>query len=56
MKSFRKVFVSSEIDVPLERIMFFDDTRSNVEAALALGMPAVHVRSLDDVKKSIAAL
>jgi putative hydrolase of the HAD superfamily len=73
MKSFRKVFVSSEmglrkpeaaafaaisreIGVPLERIMFFDDTRSNVEAALAIGMPAVLVRSIDDVQKAIAAI
>lgn len=73
LKSFRKVFVSSEmglrkpeaaafaaiareIGVPVERIMFFDDTRANVEAALAIGMPAVLVRSIDDVKKALGAL
>jgi HAD superfamily hydrolase (TIGR01509 family) len=48
--------ISREIGVPLERIMFFDDTRVNVEGALAIGMPAVLVRSIDDVKKAIAAI
>lgn len=73
LKSFRKVFVSSEmglrkpepaafaaisreIDMPLERILFFDDTRANVDAAASLGMPVVHVRSLADIAKGIAAL
>jgi FMN phosphatase YigB (HAD superfamily) len=40
----------------LERILFFDDTRVNVDAAAALGMPAVHVRSLADIADRIAAL
>jgi putative hydrolase of the HAD superfamily len=48
--------IAAAIDVPLERILFFDDTRANVEGARAVGMPAVHVRSLDDVAKAIAAL
>ena len=73
LKSFRKVFVSSEmglrkpeagafaaisreIGVPLARIMFFDDTRANVDGARAIGMPAVHVRSLDDINEAVAAL
>ena len=73
LKSFRKVFISSEmglrkpeaaafkaisreINVPLERIMFFDDTLANVEGARAIGMQAILVRSLEDVKKAIAAL
>jgi FMN phosphatase YigB (HAD superfamily) len=36
--------------------MFFDDTRANVEAALAIGMPAVLVRSIDDVKKALGEI
>jgi FMN phosphatase YigB (HAD superfamily) len=48
--------IAREIGVPVERIMFFDDTRANVEAALAIGMPAVLVRSIDDVKKALGAL
>jgi glucose-1-phosphatase len=47
--------ISEEIGVPLERILFFDDTPVNVEAAAAIGMPAVHVRSIDDVRKAVAA-
>jgi HAD superfamily hydrolase (TIGR01509 family) len=73
LKSFRKVFISSEmglrkpeaaafaaisneIGVPLDRILFFDDTRANVDGALAVGMPAVHVRSIDDVRSALSAL
>ena len=35
--------IATAIGVPLERILFFDDTRLNVEGALAVGMQAVHV-------------
>ena len=48
--------IAAAIDVPLDRILFFDDTRENVESALALGMPAVHVRSLADVAKAVAGV
>jgi len=48
--------IASEIGVPLERILFFDDTRVNVEGALAIGVQAVLVRSIDDVKKAVAEL
>ena len=48
--------IASAIDVPLERILFFDDTRANADAARAVGMQAVHVRSLADIAKGIAAL
>ena len=41
--------VAREIGVPLERILFFDDTESNVEGAREVGMKAVLVRSEDDV-------
>jgi glucose-1-phosphatase len=73
LKSFRKVFVSSEmglrkpeaaafaaiareIGVPVERIMFFDDTHANLEAALGIGMLAVLVRSIYDVKKALGEI
>ena len=48
--------IADEIGVPLERILFFDDTLTNVEGALAVGMPAVHVRSLDDIARAIDRL
>ena len=48
--------IASEIGVPLERILFFDDTRVNVEGALAIGMQAVLVRSIADVEQAVAAL
>ena len=48
--------VAQAIDVPPERILFFDDTLSNVEGALAVGMQAVHVKSLADTERAIARL
>jgi glucose-1-phosphatase len=48
--------ISAAIDVPLERILFFDDTLANVEGARAVGMPAVHVRSLADIARAIDRL
>ncbi|QXC60698.1 HAD family phosphatase [Aquihabitans sp. G128] len=48
--------VADEVGVPLERILFFDDTAENVDAARALGMPAVLVRSPADVTDALAAL
>ena len=46
--------IARTIDIPLERILFFDDTRANVDGALAVGMQAVHVRSLADIKNALA--
>ena len=46
--------IAAAINVPLERILFFDDTRANVDGALAVGMQAVHVRSLADIKNALA--
>jgi len=48
--------IAREVGVPLERILFFDDTLANVEGARAIGMPAVHVRSIDDVSKAVAEI
>jgi putative hydrolase of the HAD superfamily len=48
--------IASAIGVRLEGILFFDDTRANVDGARALGMPAVLVRSPADVADALAAL
>jgi len=48
--------IASAIGIPLERILFFDDTLANVEGARALGMPAVLVRSPAHVADALAAL
>jgi glucose-1-phosphatase len=45
--------IAREIGVPPERILFFDDTLSNVEAARALGMPSVLVRRPEDVRLAV---
>lgn len=41
--------IAREIGVPLERILFFDDTEANVAGARAAGLQAVHVRTPQDV-------
>lgn len=46
--------IADEIGVPLGRILFFDDTLENVEGARTVGMPVVHVRSMDDVETAVA--
>lgn len=45
--------VAREIGLPLEAILFFDDTESNVLGARAAGMPAVHVRAPEDVRRAV---
>ena len=45
--------VAQAIDVPPERILFFDDTPANVVGALAIGMQAVHVGSLGDIESAL---
>jgi putative hydrolase of the HAD superfamily len=45
--------ISREIGVPLERILFFDDTAANVEGAKVVGMQAVLVRSPRDVESAL---
>ena len=47
--------VAQAIDVPPERILFFDDTPANVAGALAIGMQAVHVGSIADIESAIRA-
>ncbi len=48
--------IAREIGVPMGRILFFDDTAENVDAALALGMQAVLVRGTGDVRAALAEL
>lgn len=45
--------VAGEIGAPLGRILFFDDTAANITAARELGMPAVLVRSPEDVHAAV---
>jgi HAD superfamily hydrolase (TIGR01509 family) len=45
--------VAHEIGVPLGAILFFDDTMENIEGARAAGMPAVHVKSPQDVRDAL---
>ena len=46
--------IARAIGVPLERILFFDDTLENVEGARAAGVPTVWVRSPADVESAVA--
>jgi len=48
--------IAAVIGVPLDRILFFDDTLANVEGARSIGMAAVLVRSPADVSEALAAL
>lgn len=45
--------VAREIGAPPHRILFFDDSPLNVEGARAIGMPAVLVRTPDDVRVAV---
>jgi glucose-1-phosphatase len=45
--------IAREVRVDPSRLLFFDDTRQNVEGALAAGLPAVHVRSPQDVEDAL---
>ena len=45
--------IAREIGVPVHRILFFDDSPANVEGARAIGMPAVLVRSPEDVSAAV---
>jgi putative hydrolase of the HAD superfamily len=45
--------ISREIGVPLENILFFDDTLENVEGARRAGLQAVHVKGPQDVRDAL---
>jgi putative hydrolase of the HAD superfamily len=46
--------VAQAMDVPPERILFFDDSLDNVKGALAVGMQAVQVLSIADISGALA--
>jgi putative hydrolase of the HAD superfamily len=48
-------FVLREIGVPAPEVLLFDDLPANVEAAQALGLQAVLVRSPADVRQALLA-
>ena len=45
--------IAREVRVDPSRLLFFDDTKQNVEGALVAGLPAVHVRSPQDVEDAL---
>ncbi|HEX7465210.1 MAG TPA: HAD family phosphatase [Usitatibacter sp.] len=45
--------IAHAIGVPLDRILFFDDTMENVEGARAAGLRTVHVRTPQDVEDAL---
>lgn len=45
--------IAREVGVPAGRILFFDDTRENVDGALAAGLQSVHVRDPQDVVRAL---
>ncbi len=49
-------YIAAEIGVPLPNILFFDDTAENVLAARALGMQAVQVAGVDQLRSALARL
>lgn len=53
-ESFRTI--ARGIGVPLQNILFFDDTEENVEGAISMGMQTVHVRAISDIEKAVAVL
>jgi putative hydrolase of the HAD superfamily len=48
--------VAAAMGVAVSQIAFFDDSPENVEGARAIGMRAVHVRSLADVETSLKSI
>jgi len=46
-------YVAEQIDVDLERILFFDDSPENVVGAQECGMPAVLVRNTNDIRSAL---
>ncbi|TFH49843.1 MAG: HAD family phosphatase [Lysobacterales bacterium] len=47
--------VAAAIGAEPERVLFFDDTLENVEGARGVGMSAVQVRSIIDIRTKVAA-
>lgn len=49
-------YVAEAIGKPPASILFFDDSAENVDGARAVGMPAVHVRTMQDIIDVLARL
>jgi HAD superfamily hydrolase (TIGR01509 family) len=47
--------ISVRTGIPLTRMVFFDDTEEHVRGARAIGLRAVHVRSVADVETALNA-
>ncbi len=48
-------YAAARMGVAVDRILFFDDSRENVDGARACGMPSVLVSSIDDVRAALDA-
>ncbi len=48
--------VARDIGLAPQRILFFDDSLENVDGAHAVGMPAIHVRSVADLHAALEPL
>src|ERR1700761_260000 len=48
--------VVKAIGAPASRVVFFDDLADNIAGARAYGLPAVHVKSSEDVARALTAL
>ncbi|MNC96516.1 Alpha-D-glucose-1-phosphate phosphatase YihX [compost metagenome] len=48
--------VAADMGFPESRILFFDDSLENVEGARAVGMRAVHVKSIADVENVLKSI
>ena len=46
-------YVAAFIGSEPENTLFFDDTRENVDAARDIGMSAIHVRSIADIRMNV---
>ncbi len=46
-------YVAACIDSKPENTLFFDDTRENVDAARDIGMSAIHVRGIADIRSNV---
>lgn len=47
--------VAARIGADPRRILFFDDTHENIDGARKIGMSAVHVRGIGDIRTNVAA-
>ncbi len=45
--------VTASIGAEPEKVLFFDDTRENVDGARNIGMPAIQVRSITDIRTNV---